>query len=176
MQVRGTFTDIMGKKHSGVATVACNGAFVAAWSGAAQCVTHSIGPIGNCPNGAAATAFCARTSDGSLRSKLEQKQCMAQAPWADEEDDDENDEDYTSPFRRRLLGHRRRRLLRSEVALGKKKKKEKKYVEFPCGGFSASSGGDSASATEAPKYHKCPPCVTGQHNKKCEVHSKCEYA
>ena len=79
VSVKGTFVDILGQEHSGVATVACNGQFVAAWTGKGQCHAFS-GDSGalTCPNGGgAASAYCARTSDGSLQTKLEQKQCWA---------------------------------------------------------------------------------------------------
>ena len=142
VSVKGTFVDILGQEHSGVATVACNGQFVAAWTGKGQCHAFS-GDSGalTCPNGGgAASAYCARTSDGSLQTKLEQKQCTAQNNGTGD--------------------------------------------NFPCGGFSSSSGGDSTSAREAKrqgrckKYFVCPTCVTGgrPHWYPCEVKSMCEYA
>ena len=76
VSVKGTFVDILGQEHSGVATVACNGQFVAAWSGSAKCTVFGDSTGGTCPG--AAYAYCARTSDGSLQTKLEQKQCTAQ--------------------------------------------------------------------------------------------------
>ncbi len=84
VSVRGTFRDIKGKEHSGVATVACDGRFVTAWSGSAACQTQSGGDVAVCPNGGAATAFCARTSDGSLQAKVEQKKCQVKFPKGDD--------------------------------------------------------------------------------------------
>ena len=182
VSVKGTFVDIMGKEHSGVATVACNGQFVAAWTGNGQCIVNDDGAGGTCPNGGAAMAYCARTSDGSLITKVEQKQCTALGRLLSDTQSDNSEYEETTG---RIATERRRRLLnmrgRSEKDSGggtilTKKKKKKDAAEYPCGGFSATSNGGSTSAKEADKYRHCPPCVTGQHNKPCKVTSRCEYA
>ena len=170
MSVRGTFTDIYGKTHSGTSTLSCNGKMEAVWSGGVTCQTVELFKEITCNT--QARAICARTSAGNLIARVEEDACSYEDYKFEEKD---------ASFRRRLLSSRHgtgRRLLNMRGSVGEALHKKGKPGCF--GSWkeqsSPSSSVTGSSAHASFSSDKRSGCTSSKKKfKECKVTAVCEF-